>query len=112
VTGALLAASASYDPWAAVALFRRLAGEESQTRPPTRNPATEAARLIPEALGRYIATHPPADERIEAVGRALRADPGLWVSRRLYVGSGNLKDRRSLSDDPRDDEWIDRQVAP
>ena len=112
VAGVLMAASASYDPWASVTLFGRFAGEEPKGREPTRNPVAVAVQLIPEALGRYIATHPPADQRIEAVDRALRANPRIWMSRRLYVGRGNLKDRRSLDDDPRADEWVDRQVSP
>lgn len=112
VTGVLLAASASYDPWAAVAVFRRFAGEEPEVRGPTRDPVIEAARLIPEALGRYIATHPPADERIEAVDRALRANTGIWASRRLYVGRGHLMDRRASGDDPRAGEWIVRHSPP
>lgn len=108
--GSLLAAEAAYDPWAAQALFERLPAQDS-ARTPTRDPVVEAATLIPEALRRYIATHPPADQRIEAVRRALEARPKTWRDKRLYVGRGNLRDRRTASQDPREDEWTIRKAS-
>ena len=67
---------------------------------------------IPEALGRYLATHPPADQRIEAIRRELEARPGSWSGRRRYVGCANLAERRTLAEDPRADEWITRGEPP
>jgi predicted Zn-dependent protease len=109
--GARLAAEAGYDPWAAVALFERLLPRD-RGRTPTRDPVVEAAVLIPEALRRYVATHPPADQRMEAVRRALLARPRSWQEQRRYVGRGNLRDRRPESQDSRDEEWIVRKTAP
>ncbi len=105
--GARLASRAGYDPWATCDLFARLHGEHPQEgRVPTRDPVTEAMAVLPEALRRYLATHPPAGERIEAVRGALLAEPGLWRGERLYVGRSNLEDLRPKSVAARPDEWI------
>jgi predicted Zn-dependent protease len=111
--GALLAGRALYDPWAACDLFARLVqAHPERGRRPTRNPVEEAAAVIPEALGRYLATHPPADQRIEAVRRALVADPPVWRDKRRYVGRSNFEDRRPMSADDRRGEWIVRARPP
>ena len=113
VNGAALSAGVTYDPWAASEMFERLGSKVEPTgRMPTRNPVVEAIALIPEALGRYIATHPPADERMAAIRRALVATPGSWKGVRRYVGRANLAVRRSMNQDPRGDEWITRAAAP
>jgi len=109
VNGALLSAAASYDPWAANELLGRLQERlEPPGRTPTRNPVVEVAAAIPEAFGRYMATHPPADQRIEAIRRRLESSPGSWRGLRLYLGRTNLAARRSMTEDPREDEWITR----
>ena len=111
--GALLAARAGYDAWQASQLFSRfLAKEIAGTRPPTRNPVKIAVAAVPQALDRYLETHPPADQRIEAVRRALVSRGDLWAGTPCYVGIGNLTARRARSDDPRPGEWIARDRAP
>lgn len=111
--GALLAARAGYDAWQASQLFSRfLAKETAGTRPPTRNPVKIAVAAVPQALDRYLETHPPADQRIEAVRRALVSRGDLWAGTPRYVGIGNLTARRARSDDPRPGEWIARDRAP
>ena len=111
--GALLAARAGYDAWQASQLFSRfLAKETAGTRPPTRNPVKIAVTAVPQALDRYLKTHPPADQRIEAVRRALVSREDLWAGTPRYVGIGNLTARRARSDDPRPGEWIARDRAP
>lgn len=113
VNGAALSAGAAYDPWAASEMFERFGLKvEPHGRMPTRNPVVEAMAIIPEALGRYIATHPPADERIAALRRALVSSPGSWRGVRRYVGHANLAARRSMEQDARDDEWITRAAEP
>lgn len=111
--GAVAAALAKYDPWAAVGLYERfLPLGERPGRTPTRNPVLEIAAQIPQALRRYVATHPPADQRIEAVRRELIHRPALWTGRNLYAGRSNLARRMSLSEDPRAEEWIRRDTPP
>ncbi len=109
--GAVLAASGSYDPWASLALFERfLRRDRGHERHPTRNPVAEAVAVVPEVLQRYIATHPPADQRIEAVRRRLMEQPESWRGVRCYVGRANLTARRALSEDARPSEWIVRDA--
>lgn len=111
--GVRLAALAGYDPWAASTMFGRLGRRRPPgERKPTRDPVTEAAAVIPEALGRYLATHPPADQRIEAVRHALRAEPALWLDERRYIGRANHASRRSMSEETLESEWITRQRPP
>ena len=111
--GALLAARASYDPWAALDVFDRITRVASgPPRTPTRDPLLEGLVLIPGALDRYLATHPPAEQRIEAVRRTLAARADLWRGRRLYAGRWNLEQRRPAQQAPRHDEWVVRQDAP
>ena len=111
--GALLAAQAGYDAWQASELFSRfLAKETAGARPPSRNPIKIAVAAVPQALDRYLRTHPPADQRIEAVRRALVSREDLWKGSQRYVGAANLGARRALSDDPRPGEWIARDRAP
>jgi len=111
--GALLAAQAGYDAWQASGLFSRfLAKETAGAPPPSRNPIKIAVAAVPQALDRYLRTHPPADQRIEAVRRALMSREDLWKGSQRYVGAANLGARRALSDDPRPGEWIARDRAP
>lgn len=112
-SGALLAARGDYDPWQANELFGRLLLRHGDLdRRPSRNPVKIAAGAVPAALGRYLATHPPADQRIEAVRRALVAAPDLWRGRRLYVGRGNPAARRARADESRNEEWVVRRDEP
>ncbi|HEU4400985.1 MAG TPA: M48 family metalloprotease [Candidatus Polarisedimenticolia bacterium] len=108
--GALFAAQASYDPWSLNEMFLRL--PPAVPRRPTRNPLEEVALAIPEALRRYVETHPPVDQRIETVRRALVARPDLWLGARRYVGRANFAARRTLADDPRESEWQVRRQPP
>jgi predicted Zn-dependent protease len=109
--GAVLAAGGSYDPWESLALFERFLKKDlGSERRPTRNPVAEAAAVVPEALQRYFATHPPADQRIEAVRRTLVERPGIWRGERRYVGRANLTARHALAEDARASEWVVRDV--
>jgi len=111
--GAVLAGRASYDPWQANVLLERLRPKEAGSRrAPTRDPVGEAIAVIPEALRRYLETHPPADQRIEAVRRALTARVDLWHGVRLYVGRANLRERRTLQERANEDEWEIRLEPP
>ncbi len=111
--GARLAAIAGYDPWAAEALFGKLLPrEQAEVRRPTRNPVVEAGAIIPDALSRYLATHPPADRRIEVIRRTLESRTDLWLGKRLYNGASNLEDRLSADSAPREEEWIAREEEP
>jgi predicted Zn-dependent protease len=110
---ARLVARARYDPWEAMSLFARTARMEApRERAPTRDPWVEIASAIPEALRRYLATHPPADQRVEAVRETLRAEPELWLGERRYVGRVNLARRRAMADEPVESEWIARPSPP
>lgn len=112
--GALLAARAGYDPWQAETLFGRFARrfEDPGRRATPRDPVRAAAVLIPDALRRYLATHPPADLRIESVRSALKANPGLWLRLPRYVGRSNLAARLAKDEDERRGEWITRSEVP
>jgi len=111
--GARLAALAMYDPWEATTLFARFGRTKArQERTPTRDPVREAASTIAEAVGRYLATHPPVDQRIAAVRDTLRAEPALWRGERRYVGRVNYATRRAMSEDPRAAEWVVRSSPP
>jgi len=110
--GALLAARAVYDPWQAIEMYRRLPGGAGAVRRPTRDPVIEVAAAIPEALQRYLETHPPVEERLEAVRRALAGHAADWRGARRYVGRSNLAARQTLEAAPRDEEWITRDAAP
>jgi predicted Zn-dependent protease len=111
--GAVLAGRASYDPWQAVVLFERLRPKEAGLRrAPTRDPVGEAVAVVPEALRRYLETHPPADQRVEAVHRALTARVELWRGMRLYVGKANLRERKTRREQANDDEWRIRSEPP
>jgi len=111
--GVRLAAIAGYDPWSAQAMFAKLLPRDTAAgRRPTRDPVAEAAAIIPDALSRYLATHPPADRRIEVVRRTLGNDETAWRGRRLYTGRSNLEERLSVDAAPREDEWVVRTEAP
>ena len=111
--GAALAAVASYDPWEAMTLFTRFEAQEAKgERSPTRNPVKAAVVILPEALGRYLATHPPADQRREAVRRTLMGRPVLWKNKGLYLGRQNLQRRQSLTAHPDPSEWLTRSAPP
>jgi predicted Zn-dependent protease len=111
--GAAAASMALYDPWEAVGLYERfLPAGERPGRSPTRNPVIEIAAQIPQAIRRYVATHPPADQRIEAVRGELLHRPALWRGRDLYVGRSNLAERVSLSEDARAQERVRRDAPP
>ncbi len=71
-----------------------------------------AISVVPEMLRRYLETHPPADQRMEAVRRALKGHPDLWRGDPRYIGRANLTARRSLADGPLNGEWITRAAAP
>ena len=109
--GALLAGQASYDPWQAEDFVARMLSRERPAKP-SRNPVKEVTRAVPGALGRYLATHPPADQRMETVRRTLGARTDLWKGRRRYVGRQNLADRATMLDRPGASEWITRLEAP
>jgi predicted Zn-dependent protease len=109
--GALLAGQASYDPWQANDFFGRM-NSRNEPPVPSRNPVKELARAIPGALGRYLATHPPADQRMETIRRALASRPDLWRGLRRYVGRQNLSDRATMQERPGASEWITRLEAP
>jgi predicted Zn-dependent protease len=107
--GALLAARAEYDPWRANSLFARfLERDGTGASRPGRNPIRIAVLAVPDAIGRYLATHPPADQRIEAVRRVLLSREEVWKGVPRYVGAANLAARRCRSDEARADEWITR----
>lgn len=111
--GALLAAAARYDPWRAEVLFtRQLQRESGSRRKPGRNPVREAAVVLPTAFSRYFATHPPADQRIEAVHRTLNGHPELWKGKACYVGRTNLSHLQSMSANPDPAEWETRTSPP
>jgi hypothetical protein len=44
--------------------------------------------------------------------RALVASPGTWKGVRRFVGRANFAARRSMMEDPHDDEWITRMTEP
>lgn len=111
--GAVLAARAGYDPWRANTLMARLLERDGAGgRGPSRNPIRIAVLAAPDAIGRYLRTHPPADQRMEAVRRALAAREELWKGVPRYVGAANLAARRCRADDDRPDEWLTRVRAP
>ncbi|MBI3448124.1 MAG: M48 family metalloprotease [Acidobacteria bacterium] len=111
--GALLAARGGYDPWAAHGVYARFAAaEKGRNRKPSRNPAVEVAVMLPDAVRQYLATHPPADQRIESVRGALQADPALWRGEPRYVGRTNFDERVARLDEARVNEWIVREAAP
>lgn len=111
--GALLAAGARYDPWQEFALFERFLKQNPEMeRTPTRDPVSETAGVLEEAVGRYLKTHPPTDQRLEAMGRALRGRPDLWQGHRCYLGRANLAARQSLADQALAKEWIVRATLP
>jgi predicted Zn-dependent protease len=111
--GALLSAKAEYDPWRANTLFARfLERDETGARKPGRNPIRIAVLALPDAIGRYLATHPPADQRIEAVRRVLLSREEIWKGVPRYIGAANLAVRRCRSDEALAEEWITRSRAP
>jgi hypothetical protein len=67
---------------------------------------------VPQALDRYLKSHPPADQRIETARRALVSREDLWKGRLCYVGRANLLARRTRAEDPGPAEWITRAQAP
>jgi predicted Zn-dependent protease len=109
--GALLAALASYDPWQAENLLARMLSKNAPP-PPSRNPVKELALALPEALGRYLATHPPADQRMETVRRTLAARPDLWKGLPRYIGRQNLSDRVTVKERGARPEEITRLESP
>jgi beta-barrel assembly-enhancing protease len=111
--GVRLAGRAGYDPWAVAELFRRMAAAHpDRAREPTHDPVVEAAAVIPEAIGRYLATHPPVDQRIEVVRQALLAEPEVWRGVSRYVGRSNFVDRKPMRVEARPAESIVRREDP
>jgi predicted Zn-dependent protease len=109
--GALLAAQASYDPWQAETHMGRMLSKERPS-PPSRDPVKVAVAVIPGAIHRYLATHPPTDERMEAIRKALAARPDLWKGKPAYVGRKNLESRETMKERPDLGEWITRLRPP
>jgi predicted Zn-dependent protease len=109
--GALLAGEAGYDPWRAEDFFERMLSKKPAARP-SRNPVGEVAVALPAALGRYLATHPPGDQRIETIRRALESRPDLWKDRPRFVGRGNFSDRLTVKERAAPAEWVTRSSPP
>jgi predicted Zn-dependent protease len=111
--GALLAAGASYDPFATRTVLERLAVVEAQrtvaarpahvkgSRPPTSpgsksKPPTmlvEAGASLERALEQYFATHPPAETRIRHLQRVYERNASAWRGHSFYVGRANYAER-------------------
>ena len=108
--GAVLAARALYDPWQACELFDRFLPKQT-VKKPSRNPVKVVAGAIPDALVRYLATHPPADQRVETVRRALVSRPALWRGHRRLIGRTRLSSRGVPASESQAD-WIIRQAPP
>jgi predicted Zn-dependent protease len=80
---------AGYDPNAAAALFSRMAARFAEaSRPRATTPLGEVTDAVGGALGDYLRTHPPAQERVRQM-RAMAARYGGAY----YVGKETLRRR-------------------
>ncbi len=93
-TGLRLAVAAGYDPESIVSPFERLLKEFKETeRRPAREPVTEVASSLEQALGSYFDSHPPTADRISRL-KQLTSQQRRWLGgKKLYVGVENYNRR-------------------
>jgi beta-barrel assembly-enhancing protease len=93
-SGERMAIEAGYDPDAATAVFQRMKakfGEKSSA--PATTPAGEVGQAVGSALGAYLQTHPPSEERARQLNAMVARNHSTLAGRIFYRGVNNLKDR-------------------
>jgi predicted Zn-dependent protease len=116
--GILLSADAGYDVVGGLNVFVRLAMHEveerrsRQSEPPPPTMTGELGRVLWNALGRYLASHPPTPGRARDLATLLERNESDWRGRRFYVGRSNYSDRTSRVSDERELEWVEYTGTP
>ncbi len=112
-SGMILAATAGYDPRAAIAVFERMAAIEQPAGESGKRPrfmVGELAGALSKALERYFETHPPGKLRVRRLKHALARNTRAWRDQRFYVGRRNYTSWTARGSAEYPDEW--RAFAP
>ncbi len=92
--GVRVSIEAGYDPDAAAVVFSRLKERSGQRTPPkARTPVGEVAQAAEQAMGSYLRSHPPSDERIRRLNRLVAKSRRRLSGRVVYVGAENYRAR-------------------
>lgn len=104
--GERLAIEARYDPDAASAVFLRMKkafGEPS--RQPANTPAGELAQAAGKTLEDYFRSHPPSEDRAQALNKMVETNRSRFAGKQFYVGRKNLQDGTAMSKQSWPQEW-------
>jgi predicted Zn-dependent protease len=96
--GERLAIEAGYDPDAAAAVFERMKvkfGKHAAS--PASTPLGEAGQAVWEALGSYLQSHPPSEQRARALREMADTNRGTIGGRMIYKGARNYQQRIARS---------------
>ena len=92
--GIRLSIEAGYDPDAGAAVFTRLNERSGERTPPkARTPVGEVAQAVEQAMGSYLRSHPPSDERVRRLNRLVAKNRQRLSGRVVYVGAENYRVR-------------------
>jgi beta-barrel assembly-enhancing protease len=92
--GERLSVESGYDPDAEPALFTRMKTKlHEPSRVQATTPAGEVRQAAGEAIGSYLRTHPPSEERVARLNDMLARYRQELAGRRFYVGKENLRER-------------------
>jgi predicted Zn-dependent protease len=84
--GTRLAAAVNYSPYGAITLFERMRSLRARSESQARSPQGEIARVTWGTLAGYFRSHPPEDERIEAIRKLIRSEH--WEARTAQIPLG------------------------
>ena len=92
--GIRVSIEAGYDPNAGAAVFTRLIERSGERTPPrARTPVGEVAQAVEQAMGSYLRSHPPSDERVRRLNRLVAKNRRRLSGRVVYVGAENYRVR-------------------
>ncbi len=92
--GIRLSIEAGYDPDAGAAVFTRLNDRSGErTLPKAQTPVGEVAQAVEQAMGSYLRSHPPSDERVRRLNRLVAKNRQRLSGRVVYVGAENYRVR-------------------
>jgi predicted Zn-dependent protease len=98
-SGERIAIEAGYDPDAAAAVFQRMQkrfGEPART--PAKTPTGEAAGAVWDALGSFLQTHPPSQDRAKQLTDMVARNRRDLAGRLVYQGVRNFRERVSRTE--------------
>lgn len=92
--GVRLSIEAGYDPEAGALVFNRLKGRFGERTPPkAKTPAGEIIEALEEAMGSYLRSHPPSEERTRRLNSLVVRNRHRLSGRVFYDGVENYRQR-------------------